>query len=256
MDVSMQLRDLANSVGEDFAMNAPDDTARLVGKARRGRMVWSTGVGTAVVGSAASLAFGGPALASVLTSGPAVAPAASTSVSASDVASASPSADASASPSASAESTPESTPETTPETSPDLGSTSLGGVPAGMGDDDGAEGSDDSSTHSTSAPALGSAGGSLGGVPAGVGDDDHSSERRRPEGSDRLDPCRPSRPHPKLHSARPILTASVARCGLSFCGPRAIAVWETAVARVQWFLGSLEPLGLWCNWQHDWFWSS
>ena len=34
MDVSMQMRDLANAVGEDFALNAPDDTARLVGKAR------------------------------------------------------------------------------------------------------------------------------------------------------------------------------------------------------------------------------
>src|SRR5665647_2216064 len=34
MDVSMQMRDLANAVGQDFAMNAPDDTARLANKPR------------------------------------------------------------------------------------------------------------------------------------------------------------------------------------------------------------------------------
>ena len=99
MDVSMQMRDLANAVSEDFAMNAPDDTARLVGKARRGRMVWTTGVGAAVVGSAASLAFGGPALASALTSGPVVAPAASNSATPSADVSESPSAEVSESPS-------------------------------------------------------------------------------------------------------------------------------------------------------------
>lgn len=127
MDVSMQLRDLANSVGEDFAMNAPDDTARLVGKARRGRMVWSTGVGAAVVGSAASLAFGGPALASVLTSGPAVAPAGSTTPSASVT----PSAAASVTPS------PSTSPSATPSTTPLPGAGgSLGGVPGGVGGDD------------------------------------------------------------------------------------------------------------------------
>ncbi len=99
MDVSMQMRELANAVGEDFALNAPDDTAKLVGRARRGRMVWSTGVGAAVVGSAASLAFGGPALASALSSGPALAPAASDSATPSADVSESPSADVSESPS-------------------------------------------------------------------------------------------------------------------------------------------------------------
>ena len=99
MDVSMQMRDLANAVGEDFAMNAPDDTAKLVGKARRGRMVWTTGVGAAVVCSAASLAFGGPALASALSSGPALAPAASDSATPSADVSESPSAEVSESPS-------------------------------------------------------------------------------------------------------------------------------------------------------------
>src|ERR1035437_9449850 len=130
MDVSMQMRALATSVGDDFAMNAPDDAARLVGKARRGRMVWSTGVGAAVVGSAASLAFGGPALASVLSSGPAVAPAGSTSPTPSATASQSPSPDASA--------TPSTTPSATPTTGahlPGAGGGSLGGVPGGVGGD-------------------------------------------------------------------------------------------------------------------------
>jgi len=131
MDVSMQLRALANSVGEDFAMNAPDDAARLVGKARRGRMVWSTGVGAAVVGSAASLAFGGPALASVLSSGPAVAPAGSSSPTPSATASVSPSPDASVTPSPSA-------PPSTFAPRPGNENTNLGGVPGGVGGDDSA----------------------------------------------------------------------------------------------------------------------
>lgn len=76
MDVSMQLRNLAHAVGEDFAMNAPDDTSRLVGRARRGRMVWTTGVGTAVAASAATLAFGAPALADALAGPTDIAPAA------------------------------------------------------------------------------------------------------------------------------------------------------------------------------------
>ena len=139
MDVSMQMRDLANAVGEDFAMNAPDDTARLVGKARRGRMVWTTGVGAAVVGSAASLAFGGPALASALTSGPVVAPAASNS--------ATPSADVSESPSAEVSESP--SPEAIAPL-PGAGVIDLTGG-AGVGDDDSDDDSaDDSSSDDVS----------------------------------------------------------------------------------------------------------
>jgi len=140
MDVSMQMRDLANAVGEDFAMNAPDDIARLVGKARRGRMVWTTGVGAAVVGSAASLAFGGPALASALTSGPVVAPAASNS--------ATPSADVSESPSAEVSESP--SPEAIAPR-PGAGVIDLtGGATVGDDDDSDDDSADDSADDSSS----------------------------------------------------------------------------------------------------------
>lgn len=113
MDVSMQLRNLAHAVGEDFAMNAPDDTSRLVGRARRGRMVWTTGVGTAVAASAATLAFGAPALADALAGPTDIAPAAPTvsqsTSSAAPTPSASPTSEA---PTPSASATPPHTPGT------------------------------------------------------------------------------------------------------------------------------------------------
>lgn len=139
MDVSMQLRALANAVGEDFAMNAPDDSARLIGRARRGRMVWSTGVGAAVVGSAASLAFGGPALASALSSGPAIEPGATGSATPSATATVSPSPDASATPSETA------TPSVPPTRSPGAGTIDLTGGAGGSheGADDSGESDDD-----------------------------------------------------------------------------------------------------------------
>lgn len=170
MDVSMQLRALANSVGEDFAMNAPDDASRLVGRARRGRMVWSTGVGAAVVGSAASLAFGGPALASVLSSGPAVAPAGSSSPSATS--SVSPSPDASA------------TPSTTPSTSaphPGEGNTNLGGVPGGVGSDDSA--GDESGESETSGDSQNPGDDNKTGDIQKPGDNDKAGDSQTTDGS-------------------------------------------------------------------------
>jgi len=135
MDVSMQLRDLASAVGDDFALNAPDDASRLVRRARRGRMVWTTGVGTAVVGSAATLAFGGPALATVLTTGPDVAPASSTSILTSESATPTPSDDvlASEDPTESAE--PGENHESTG--TPGAGVIDLSGGVSGSDDDNG-----------------------------------------------------------------------------------------------------------------------
>jgi len=135
MDVSMQLRDLASAVGDDFALNAPDDASRLVRRARRGRMVWTTGVGTAVVGSAATLAFGGPALATVLTTGPDVAPASGTSILTSESATPTPSDDvlASEDPTESAE--PGENHEST--RTPGAGVIDLSGGVSGSDDDNG-----------------------------------------------------------------------------------------------------------------------
>ncbi|MBC7297706.1 MAG: hypothetical protein H5T82_02295, partial [Demequina sp.] len=69
MDLSQRLHSLASDVGNDYAMSAPEDAAALIGKARRGRMVWTSGVGAVAAAGAASLAFGGPAVASVLSGG-------------------------------------------------------------------------------------------------------------------------------------------------------------------------------------------
>src|SRR5660397_75566 len=75
MDLSQQLHSLASDVGNDYAMSAPEDASRLIGKARRGRMVWTSGVGAVAAAGAATLAFGGPAVASALSGGTQLAPA-------------------------------------------------------------------------------------------------------------------------------------------------------------------------------------
>lgn len=67
MDISEHMRELAHDVGSDYSLHAPDDAANLIGKARRGRMVWSAGVGAVATAGAATLAFGAPAVASVIT---------------------------------------------------------------------------------------------------------------------------------------------------------------------------------------------
>ena len=68
MDISQRMRELASDVGNDYSLHAPDDIANLIGKARRGRVVWSAGVGAVATAGAATLAFGAPAVASVITS--------------------------------------------------------------------------------------------------------------------------------------------------------------------------------------------
>ena len=83
MDLSQQLHSLASDVGNDYAMSAPEDASRLIGKARRGRMVWTSGVGAVAAAGAATLAFGGPAVASALSGGTQLAPAGPASESAS-----------------------------------------------------------------------------------------------------------------------------------------------------------------------------
>ncbi len=83
MDLSQQLHSLASDVGNDYAMSAPEDASRLIGKARRGRMVWTSGVGAVAAAGAATLAFGGPAVAAALSGNTQLEPASPASESAS-----------------------------------------------------------------------------------------------------------------------------------------------------------------------------
>lgn len=63
-EFSNQLGTLAQSIGKEYALTAPDDAAALVRRARRGRVVWTGAVGTASLAGAAAVAFGGSAAAS------------------------------------------------------------------------------------------------------------------------------------------------------------------------------------------------
>ncbi len=136
MDLSQQLHSLASDVGNDYAMSAPDDASRLIGKARRGRMVWTSGVGAVAAAGAATLAFGGPAVAAALSGDTQLAPA--------GPATASPSAEPSVTPSPSLE--PSESPEPSATTA-GAGVIDLSGGITGGGDDDEYDddhGSDDS----------------------------------------------------------------------------------------------------------------
>lgn len=83
MDLTQQMQSLARDVGNDYAMSAPEDAASLIRKARRGRVVWNSGVGVVAATGAATLALGGPAVASVITGDSQVEPAGSATESAS-----------------------------------------------------------------------------------------------------------------------------------------------------------------------------
>jgi hypothetical protein len=63
-EFSNRLGSLAQSVGKEYALTAPDDSAALVRRARRGRVVWTGAVGTASLAGAAAVAMGGSAAAS------------------------------------------------------------------------------------------------------------------------------------------------------------------------------------------------
>jgi len=130
MDLSQQLHSLASDVGNDYAMSAPEDASRLIGKARRGRMVWTSGVGAVAAAGAATLAFGGPAVAAALSGGDAqLAPAGPASESAST------SAEPSVTPSPSPE--PSASPSPSPSaTTAGAGVIDLSGGVTGGDDDD------------------------------------------------------------------------------------------------------------------------
>jgi hypothetical protein len=62
-DISGQLGALARTVSDDFRRHAPDNAKALVSRARRGRVVWSTAVGSAALASGVVIAVGGAAVA-------------------------------------------------------------------------------------------------------------------------------------------------------------------------------------------------
>jgi hypothetical protein len=121
MDLSQQLHALASDVGNDYAMSAPEDAASLIGKARRGRMVWTSGVGAVAAAGAATLVFGAPAVAAVLTGDAQLEPASPATES------------ESATPSPSVSPLPEPSPS--PSVTPSPGTIDLTGG-AGLDDDD------------------------------------------------------------------------------------------------------------------------
>ena len=69
-----QLGALARNVGKEYELTAVDNSAALVRRAKRGRVVWTGAVGTATLASAAVIAIGGNAAANSLFDG-AIAPA-------------------------------------------------------------------------------------------------------------------------------------------------------------------------------------
>jgi hypothetical protein len=123
MDLSQQLHALASDVGNDYAMSAPEDAASLIGKARRGRMVWTSGVGAVAAAGAATLVFGAPAVAAVLTGDAQLEPASPATES------------ESATPSPSVSPSPEPSPSPSPSVTPSPGAIDLTGG-AGLDDDD------------------------------------------------------------------------------------------------------------------------
>lgn len=70
-DMASQLGALAHSVSDDYRRTAPDNAAILVRRARRGRVVWTTAVGSAALASGVALAVGGAAAAGGGLRGPA-----------------------------------------------------------------------------------------------------------------------------------------------------------------------------------------
>ena len=62
-DFRDQLGALANNVGKDFERASADDSAALIRRAKRGRVVWTGTVGTATLASIGVLAIGGNAAA-------------------------------------------------------------------------------------------------------------------------------------------------------------------------------------------------
>ncbi len=67
MNFSDGLKNLSNNVADDYSANAPDNSAKLISKARRNRTVWGSKLGAATIAGVATLAFGGPAMAAVIT---------------------------------------------------------------------------------------------------------------------------------------------------------------------------------------------
>ena len=58
-----QLGELARNVGKEYELTSADDSAALVRRAKRGRVLWTGAVGTATLASAAVIAIGGNAAA-------------------------------------------------------------------------------------------------------------------------------------------------------------------------------------------------
>src|SRR6188768_3457102 len=69
-DFGDRLGGLADEVGKDYGLTAPDNAALLVRRARRGRVLWTATVGSAALASAAAIAVGGSAVATSLSHGP------------------------------------------------------------------------------------------------------------------------------------------------------------------------------------------
>ena len=65
-EFSNRLGAIAQGVSREFEATAPDDSAALIRRAKRGRVVWTGAVGTASLATAAVVAVGGNAAASGL----------------------------------------------------------------------------------------------------------------------------------------------------------------------------------------------
>ena len=210
-------------------MSAPDDAASLIGKARRGRIVWTSGVGAVAAAGAATLVFGAPrwrrsspATRRWQPAGPASESALTTTV---DLGGAFGHADALRG------TVPE--PSTSESTAPPATSGATG--PAGVIDlSGGVTGGDDDDAY----------------------EDDHGDDRRGrrdatkttggPRG--RRGPRRPRRrlivlpggraAASRLHRARPTSHRIGPRAVASFCGSDGDSVWGIAPARVELSLGS------------------
>ena len=65
-EFSNRLGAIAQGVSREFEAAAPDDSAALIRRAKRGRVVWTGTVGTATLATAAAVAVGGNAAASTL----------------------------------------------------------------------------------------------------------------------------------------------------------------------------------------------
>jgi len=70
-EMAARLDELAQSVSDEYQRTAPDNAAVLVSRARRGRVVWTTAVGSAALASGVAIAVGGTAVANGGLRGPA-----------------------------------------------------------------------------------------------------------------------------------------------------------------------------------------